>query len=455
MMKKFVFSMIFILCLFSTLSFASASNEAEVIIPDYEVVINGSPIYYYDSIYPMLSYKDITYFPMTYDYCRALSLSTSWVEGKGLYIVYQPESAPLPVYETTTNKKKNTAVIPEYPIYVNGREIDNKNEEYPLLNFRGVTYFPMTWDYAHEEFSWKTSWENGRFSLNSVYIGKYYYLLLEKNEKNAVIKRIESVEVENPDGSFSSAPPIIKHFLLDYEDSSLTPIEYQESGDGFPETEEVSAEIKNGKIYYEGNELSELECIKNGTDEKDVELYAEIVKLGNTAVYSFSAYYNLSVPAPYTPCERFLYVKAGEKLALVGKELAPYSASAAKCGDNIYISAVRYTGFRGMTFSDYTLFCVSPDGSVSIVNESFPDYGSMKLIGEAGGKLYLKCMWGEETATSDGPQRVSAVNDGYFSYDGENLVKLSNYVYTNDDFVTPCGKIYSFINWKDEIKRIY
>jgi len=131
-MKKFVFSLIFMLCLFTMLSFASASYEAEVIIPDYEVVINESPIYYYDSVYPMLSYKDITYFPMTYDYCRALSLSTSWVEGKGLYIVYQRSGASLPVYETTTNKKKNTAVIPEYPIYVNGREIDNKNEEYPL-----------------------------------------------------------------------------------------------------------------------------------------------------------------------------------------------------------------------------------------------------------------------------------------------------------------------------------
>ena len=98
-----------------------------------------------------------------------------------------------------------------------------------------------------------------------------------------------------------------------------------------------------------------------------------------------------------------------------------------------------------MTFSDYTLFCISPDGSVLIVNESFPDYGNIKLIGEAGGKLYLKCMWGEETATSEGPQRISAVNDGYFTYDEATLEKLSNYIYTNDDFVTPCGKIYSFM----------
>jgi len=454
-MKKFVFSLIFMLCLFAMLSFASASYEAEVIIPDYEVVINESPIYYYDSVYPMLSYKDITYFPMTYDYCRALSLSTSWVEGKGLYIVYQRSGASLPVYETTTNKKKNTAVIPEYPIYVNGREIDNKNEEYPLLNFRGVTYFPMTWDYAHEEFSWKTSWENGRFSLTSVYNGKYNFSLIEKNEKNAVIKRYESVTIDNHDGSFSSAPPIINYFLLDYETSSLTPIEFNESGDGLPEREEISAEIKNGKLYFEGNELSELECIKNGTDEKDVELYAEIVKLGEVEAYSFSALYNLSVPPPYTPHERFLYVKMGEKLILVGKDLAPYSASAAKCGDNIYLSAVRYTGFRGMTYSDYTLFCISPDGSVTKVNEIFPDYGNMKLLGEAGGKLYLKCMWGKEGSTDMSDERVSPVNDGYFSYDGATLEKVANYIYTNYDFVTPCGKIYSFINWKNEIKRIY
>lgn len=36
-----------------------------------------------------------------------------------------------------------------------GKCLDNSAEPYPLLNFRGVTYFPLTWRFAVEEFGWE------------------------------------------------------------------------------------------------------------------------------------------------------------------------------------------------------------------------------------------------------------------------------------------------------------
>lgn len=75
---------------FIMLGAANAYAAEKVIIPDYECIINDSAIYYADSEYPLISYRDVTYFPMTYDYCRALNLASSWVDGKGLFIAYVP-----------------------------------------------------------------------------------------------------------------------------------------------------------------------------------------------------------------------------------------------------------------------------------------------------------------------------------------------------------------------------
>ncbi len=39
-------------------------------------------------------------------------------------------------------------------VRVNGKTVDNSREQYPLLLFRDVTYFPLTWRFAVEEFGW-------------------------------------------------------------------------------------------------------------------------------------------------------------------------------------------------------------------------------------------------------------------------------------------------------------
>ena len=43
------------------------------------------------------------------------------------------------------NKNKYTASVAAYNIVVNGKKIQNSKEQYPLLQFRDVTYFPLTW----------------------------------------------------------------------------------------------------------------------------------------------------------------------------------------------------------------------------------------------------------------------------------------------------------------------
>ncbi len=149
MKKKLLRSIVtaFTLLLSSTPTslFAFAKDtQVDVIIPDYSVTIDNSSIYYADSLYPFINYGGITYFPMTYNYCRVLNLAVSWDSQSGLFISYHPSNGALPVYETTVNSKNCTALVPQYDIYINSKKFDNSSAKYPLLNFRGVTYFPLT-----------------------------------------------------------------------------------------------------------------------------------------------------------------------------------------------------------------------------------------------------------------------------------------------------------------------
>ena len=52
-----------------------------------------------------------------------------------------------------------------FAITVNGKSIDNSKEEYPLLVFRDVTYFPLTWRFAVDEFGWNYTFD-GKTGLN-------------------------------------------------------------------------------------------------------------------------------------------------------------------------------------------------------------------------------------------------------------------------------------------------
>ncbi|MCZ8517870.1 MULTISPECIES: DUF5050 domain-containing protein [Paenibacillus] len=141
---------------------AATPKQAKVALPPFPVFLNGTPVDNTHSQYPLLIYKDITYFPMTWDYARALGLETSWDTESRLGIQKRVRSEVL-VQTLTTEANTlsgETAVFPEFLIEVNGKRIENSTEPYPLLLFRNITYFPMTWRFTHDEFGWNTSWDS-------------------------------------------------------------------------------------------------------------------------------------------------------------------------------------------------------------------------------------------------------------------------------------------------------
>ncbi len=149
---------------------SAATKTVKISLAPFQVVLNGQTMDTEYSQYPPIFYNDITYFPLTYNDCRFMGVTTDWnndtrtfkVDATGVNEPYKP-------YTTTKkNAKNDSAVVPEYTIVVNGKVLDNTKEQYPFLNFRGVTYFPMTWDFCHTQFGWNYSFTSeAGFDLSS------------------------------------------------------------------------------------------------------------------------------------------------------------------------------------------------------------------------------------------------------------------------------------------------
>lgn len=147
---------------FSLLPQAEAAMRADVVTG--KVTLNGQVIDNKNAKYPLLTYSNITYFPMTYHLSRFMGVETDWnnaakslnITAGGAQSAYVAEPGKAP-------KGSVSVTLPSYRISVNGALIDNKEATYPIFNYNGVTYFPLTFRYAYESFGWGYQWdaENG------------------------------------------------------------------------------------------------------------------------------------------------------------------------------------------------------------------------------------------------------------------------------------------------------
>ncbi len=201
-------SIVIIVLIIPTSSFAAT---ATVNIPAFKVTINGEVIDNTYSQYPLIVYKDITYFPMTYFDTRFLGLTTEWHQLSGLKI--QQAGSSLSNYHlyksNTENLSSYTAAFPTFNINVNGKSINNALEEYPLLIFRSITYFPLTWRFAVDEFGWEYEFtsqlgleitsNSNAFNHPTPSPGVIYPIVLEKETAlNAITYTIRITRYKDP-----------------------------------------------------------------------------------------------------------------------------------------------------------------------------------------------------------------------------------------------------------------
>lgn len=145
----------------STELHAHGSGTKEARIVDSPIFINGVLINNVNSTYPLLTYHDIVYIPLTWNYSRWMGLSVQWEERAGLTISRSGQMNSYVADENTIQDMTRPVPIalPDYPVFVNGKAVaQDADEDWPLFNANGVTYFPLTWSFAVEEFGWNYNW---------------------------------------------------------------------------------------------------------------------------------------------------------------------------------------------------------------------------------------------------------------------------------------------------------
>jgi len=411
--------------------------------------------------YPLITYKDITYFPMTYDLCAKLGLSTGFDSKEGLYITKHYSNAggsnlfggdAVNYYNTEYN-----AVIPTYPVYLNGIRIDNSKEEYPLINFRNITYFPMTWHFAYEELNFNIKWSPEEYSFylerNSSPSLAYVYKstgnsLFFENKVDVYDKKIN----EYGDLSYNLMYSYWRFYELNLENEMLAKLDSKQSGEkvefdrsfGRVEAKQLEVVSKQNGLYLEEKLI--MEC--NTENISDIQAFEH--KTGeNNAIITLVVYTGQIMP-PYTQHNEYVIEKIGDSFLKLDWDVKNnFSGVFTDNNGGCYICSSGYSpsnaGRWSNSFSD-----VYYDKQGGGILESYAEKysgktNSVEVIGKANGKLYVKAVRYEAKKDSmgTGDFNIAPVNSGFYEIDLENGQMTRIYPYIEGEtFIAPNGAVY-------------
>ncbi|MCH5188149.1 MAG: hypothetical protein J1F63_07070 [Oscillospiraceae bacterium] len=140
-------------------------------LPGMDVYVSYGKLQWPEPEYPVLEYDGVVYMPMTWQNICRFRLCNSWVdqstgrEDWGWHIAYTGieygefldddvradmtnngnyyrDAENLP--DSSVYSEQYELTLPDHPIYLNGRPLDNAAEEHPILFYRGIHYLPIS-----------------------------------------------------------------------------------------------------------------------------------------------------------------------------------------------------------------------------------------------------------------------------------------------------------------------
>ncbi len=459
-MKKFIVTL-FALVIMSVPAFAF-----EVKVPDFDVNISGKIFDYKATEYPLLVYKDITYFPMTYGYIHMLGLTSSWVDG-AFYLSYCPpdyqwSDEPAPAGQPVDALD---AQIAQYPIYINGKLLDNSKEEYPVLNARDITYFPMTWRFAVDEFGMRYDW-NGTLYLDGT-SGQSGHPLLHVEDGKIYFDSSITENRRTEEGYWGFSTVGSKNYVFDTASGTFSEIDslpYYKPWLDDRVDEKMS--IDGNMLMYEDIALEDisdyLDTERQREDTEGVQTFCTEYRLGcGKLLLHVEMDYASKYANPHAIGLRYSHFiidadRSVTKLPEPETGLVYYIDSHEYAGGRQYIGlrTLRSIGGGSHMLQSYNVFVLNDDNSLTPITDA--DHGSIMLLGQINGRPVALATWKIEY------EGVSAVNDGYFYIEPDgSLTKFYPYVYAEEMAVADnhlyllirrnntlvdacCGKEYSF-----------
>lgn len=442
-MKKTALYIIFALFTVFILTFtrANAAQEVQVTIPEYKTVIADMDIYNPALQYPIINYKNITYIPMTSKLCARLGLAVGFDAAKGLYIAKHPDTEYFSYSDTegffgSTDFQNSydifyTACIPEYPIYINGIYINNFKEEYPLLNFRDITYLPLTYSLASDELGFLVEWsETEGFGLCGN--GRRIYADIGKKDSDGVrifVQLQQYISQKNTDGTIEYSSHIEnRRYKLLFDSEQIIPLEGESTNDDYEKytlpAECTEINIDNGYLCYNSERLTATNALTQFSKKYEFE--------DTTFIVTYA--YTNNIPAPYTDHAEYIFVldKKGIRMLPEWDTKNNLSKILPDGTGDYYLCSDSYSPTGASRWSN-PFACVwryTKDGDFHEI--VVPDTNSTNIIGVYGTSLYVKAMYynSDKSLAINATPPISAVSSGFYEIDTQTgkVKKLYAYI---------------------------
>lgn len=126
-----------------------ATDEVRISVLAEPISLNGLSIENTSRQYPIIVYKGMIYFPLTYDDCRFLGIETHWNQNTGLKLKSVDRQQPyFEAKRINKNSANDKAVIMTAPITINAKNLDLTDTDYPFISFRNIVYVPLKLKYC-------------------------------------------------------------------------------------------------------------------------------------------------------------------------------------------------------------------------------------------------------------------------------------------------------------------
>lgn len=431
-MKKFIIS------LFALVMLSLPAYALEATVAQFDVYVGGTKIEHKNTLYPLLTYKDVTYFPMTYDYVRLLGLTSSWENGE-FHLSYCP---------TTTAYTYSTEYLPEvktiqaeldsHPVYVNGKLLDNSQEEYPVFNARGITYFPLTWRFATEEFGMSIAWDDCLIINSLTNISNIGFTDVKDGKAYFGNSFYQAELTENRDLSYTLIGD--KNFVLDASDNTVSAYDgtlpYAEFGSDISERLSISG----NDLQYDGVVIADVTDYVAAEKERENPLGINIYGIeydlgGGKSIVSVSLTYKTEFAQPHAiGLKTFCFISDSGNFVPLDINEDKFFHSVEHINGNSYVCLIDYSQLL------YTTYLLTDGNTLVPVTDAA--HSNIELIGQIDGKPVVKATRKSEY------EDVSAINDGYFTIEADGSFNKI-YPYTHTDGAAVVNNRLYLLIWRN------
>lgn len=156
-MRKLLLCLVFVLLLGSW-SFAD-EQVLDISVFKQGLVLNSVKVNNSALNYPLLTYKEVVYMPLSTELGKKAGFQTHWNEALKTLTITKATPQAIELKPRGYNHPDVVKVrVSNYNIVVNGKPIQTGT--YPILVYNDVTYIPLSWKLVNEVMGWKSAYHS-------------------------------------------------------------------------------------------------------------------------------------------------------------------------------------------------------------------------------------------------------------------------------------------------------